>query len=71
MTRAEGLAEEVEELGLLLGGRPLPEAVARGVSRSTAGKIGREGCRGDAEAGTEGGRDRRRIGTDERAVALM
>jgi hypothetical protein len=70
LTRAEGLAEAIEELGLL-GGRALPESVARGVTRSMAGKMAREDCREDAEAGTERGLDHRRIGTDERPMPLV
>jgi hypothetical protein len=67
LKRAEGLAEEVEEFGLL-GGRPLPEAVARAVIRSTAGKTACEDCREDAEARADGGRDRRHTCFDERAT---
>ena len=63
-TRAQRIAQPVEELGCWAGGRPLPETAA-------TGKMARKDCCGDAEAGAERGRDRRRIGTDERATPLV
>jgi len=70
LTRAEGIAKTVEELALL-GGRALPETVALGVNGFTACKMAREDRREDAEARADRGRDRGRIGTDERAMPLV